>query len=275
MRLTGCTSPANGPHTQFEMTHFNNVTNDRLENANARITQTYWSTLSRRCPGTPGGSSGNLRCTGHSDATDGKSWRLVPTFRMFPRFETPGDATTQPALTFNNNNIIIINNNVYSQLAPSTAFNDPLEQLNLVVDKLQDPETRRAKTIINQLIVQEQIQLCQDSKILHLNPDGGPGTQTWAFVCFVTTPVIEVTAGVQRIAHHITTVVMVNLARRVVMIFRLVPKKAQIYACLPVRIKVSYDVGLDRSKASEHTVSRKPVCVRLFGSKEELTDSPE
>ncbi|GAA56447.1 hypothetical protein CLF_110911 [Clonorchis sinensis] len=63
------------------------------------------------------------------------------------------------------------------------------------------------------------------SRILHPNPDGGLGTQTWAFVCPVTDKLLPVTAGVQRIAYHITpTVMMVNLARCAVMLFGLVLK---------------------------------------------------
>ncbi|GAA48602.1 hypothetical protein CLF_101804 [Clonorchis sinensis] len=65
------------------------------------------------------------------------------------------------------------------------------------------------------------------SRILHLNPDGSLGTHTWAIVCSVTDcQLLPVAAGVQRIAYHITpTVVIVNLARCALMLFRLVLKR--------------------------------------------------
>ncbi|KAG5444072.1 hypothetical protein CSKR_204069 [Clonorchis sinensis] len=37
--------------------------------------------------------------------------------------------------------------------------------------------------------------------------------------------------------------------------------------------RASYDVDLNRSAESHHSVSRKSVCVRVFGSKEEILDS--
>ncbi|GAA47819.1 hypothetical protein CLF_100840 [Clonorchis sinensis] len=63
------------------------------------------------------------------------------------------------------------------------------------------------------------------AQILKLNPNGGLGTQSWAFVCSVNCRLLPVTTGVKRIAYHILpAVVIVNLARCVVVLFRLVPK---------------------------------------------------
>ncbi|KAG5448495.1 hypothetical protein CSKR_101938 [Clonorchis sinensis] len=69
------------------------------------------------------------------------------------------------------------------------------------------------------------------SRMLHSNLYGSLGAQTWAFVYAMAGQLLPVTAGVQRIAYHITpTVMMVNLARCAVLLFRLVLK-------LPVRSK--------------------------------------
>ncbi|KAG5454963.1 hypothetical protein CSKR_105901, partial [Clonorchis sinensis] len=90
---------------------------------------------------------------------------------------------------------------------------------NREVDKLCGPLLGRSAAIIQQLIIQSRILLRKGSEsasdalpsgfeVLHLNQDGGPGSQIYTFMCFVTGQLIPVTAGVQRIAYHITSTVV-------------------------------------------------------------------
>ncbi|GAA54286.1 hypothetical protein CLF_113563 [Clonorchis sinensis] len=109
----------------------------------------------------------------------------------------------------------------------------------------------------------------------------GPRPPRMPYGSVGTNKLLPVTAGVQRIAYHITpTVMMVKLARCAVVLFRLVlqagpsEKRKGVLATRSAK-RASCDVDLDLSAESQHSVSRKSVCVRVFGSKEELLNSRE
>ncbi|GAA49151.1 hypothetical protein CLF_102591 [Clonorchis sinensis] len=153
-----------------------------------------------------------------------------------------------------------------------------------VMDKL-GLEPRRATAIFEQLIVHGRILLRQGSKcatggLQSVVEDTAPQPR-WrsrdtdlASVCSATGQILPVTAGVQQIAYQIKPiVVMVDLARCEVMLFRLVLKRRKgVFAPWSAK-RASYAVDLDRSTEYQHSVSRKSVCVRVFGSKEGLPES--
>ncbi|GAA48906.1 hypothetical protein CSKR_103014 [Clonorchis sinensis] len=169
-----------------------------------------------------------------------------------------------------------------------TALESLRKKLNRVVGELQGLNSRRAKAIIKHLNIQGRILLRQGStsandnlpsRTPHLNPDEGLGMLAPAFVCFITSPLVTVTSGMQRIAYHITsTVVMVNHARWAVMLFRLVPKPP----AHPENAEMCSLTGPQRRCSmmftwimAQNPKSVRPgsLCVRIFWSKRELFDS--
>ncbi|GAA52678.1 hypothetical protein CLF_108603 [Clonorchis sinensis] len=117
------------------------------------------------------------------------------------------------------------------------AFDGLRKRMIQLADKLEGLESIRSTAIIKQSIVQGQILLRRGAKStidgLSSMVQDAASQPKWRskghrFVCFVTCLLAAVTADVRRIAHHITSaVVIVNLTRCAVMFPSLVPKDAK------------------------------------------------
>ncbi|GAA54559.1 hypothetical protein CLF_103842 [Clonorchis sinensis] len=92
--------------------------------------------------------------------------------------------------------------------------------------------------------------------------------KTWDFVCSVTTSSSHWCAT-DRVSYHADCCDGAPCP-----LYASGPSKKRkgVLAIRPAK-RASYDVDLDRSAESQHSVSRNSVCVRVFGSKEELLDS--
>ncbi|GAA57088.1 hypothetical protein CLF_112126, partial [Clonorchis sinensis] len=143
---------------------------------------------------------------------------------------------------------------------PPAAFDALRKQPNRVVYKLQEPELRKTTDSFRKLIVHGKILLRQRS---HSATDGLPS-------------VVQDTAPQPRWRSRDTDLGFCVLCDRPTTTsdrcFRPVQKRKGVLATRSAK-RVSYDVDLDRSTESKHSVSRRSVFVRFFWSKEELFDS--
>ncbi|GAA48641.1 hypothetical protein CLF_101860 [Clonorchis sinensis] len=130
---------------------------------------------------------------------------------------------------------------------PPPPFAGLRKQLNRVVDKLQVLESRKATAKFKQLIIHGQVLLRQ-----------GPNSATGGLPS-----VAEDTAPQPRWRSRDTDLGFSS---------RPTKKREGALATRSAK-RASYEVDLDRSAESQHSVSRKSLCVRVFGSKEELLNS--
>ncbi|GAA48614.1 hypothetical protein CLF_101822 [Clonorchis sinensis] len=174
---------------------------------------------------------------------------------------------------------------------PPTACDALRKQMNRLMDKLQGLEPRKAKASFKQLTAHGQILLRQGS-----NPATGclpslvedaalqpiwqsRGTNLGFCVRYGRpTTTSDRWCATDRVSYHADCYdgepcplcgVALQACPKASGPFK---KRKGVLATRSAK-RVSYDVDLDRSAASQHSVSRKSVCVRVFGSKEELLNS--
>ncbi|GAA53948.1 hypothetical protein CLF_111686 [Clonorchis sinensis] len=165
-----------------------------------------------------------------------------------------------------------------------TGFDSLRKQLNRVMDKLQGLEPRKATASLKQLLVHWQILLCQGSNsavggLLSVVEDSTTQPR-WrsrdtevdcCVLCDRPTTTSDRWFATGRVSYHAECCdgESCPLCCDALQAY---PKGKGVLATRSTK-RTSYEVDPDRSTESQHVVSRKSVCVRVFGSKEELLDS--
>ncbi|GAA53705.1 hypothetical protein CLF_110828 [Clonorchis sinensis] len=182
-------------HTQSGTVHFGNLTNSRLENTNGRLKDQVH----------------------HADTLQHAIQRVSRQEEWLTR-----EFEMHTSHHFDRRQILQGDGYVLNVVCRLTTYACSLVLRHLVT---RPPRLSYDSVGTNTAQILQMIACRPWSRILHLNPDDGLGTQIWAFVCSVTGQLLPVTAGVQRIAYNIAPiVVMVDLARLAVMPFSLVLK---------------------------------------------------
>ncbi|GAA49484.1 hypothetical protein CLF_103123 [Clonorchis sinensis] len=175
---------------------------------------------------------------------------------------------------------------------PPTACDALREQVNRLMDKLQVMEPRKATASFKQMIVHGQILLRQGSN----SATGGPPSVVedtapqprwrsrdtdlgFCVPCDRPTTTSDRWCATDRVSYHTNCYdgepcpLCGDALQACLKAFGPSKNRKGVLATRSAK-RASYDVALDRSAESPHSVSRKSVCVRVFGSKEELLNGP-